>query len=239
MKKYKIYPSLLDSFQNYLDSSKIYQKYYSQKISEEEFEVEQFNSLIDRINRVPFESEAADKGTAFNELIDCIVESRTSNIIDITSKSGVFEVKYKNHVFEFQKSLCIKFSNYFQKALTQVYVIGDLETKYGTVELYGYLDMLLPDKACDIKTTGRYTAFKYRNGWQHKVYPYCLQKMGNMIDVFEYNITDFRNSWTETYNFTDKSILELTNLVEQFIEFLEMNKHFITDKKVFNEVICD
>ena len=66
---YKLYPTLLDSYQNYIDSDKIYQKYYAfsdnPPCDEDEFREKQFQSLIDRINRVPFDSEKADRGTRF------------------------------------------------------------------------------------------------------------------------------------------------------------------------------
>lgn len=58
---YKLYPTLLDSYQNYIDSDKIYQKYYAfsdnPPCDEDEFREQQLQSLIDRINRVPFDSE--------------------------------------------------------------------------------------------------------------------------------------------------------------------------------------
>ena len=87
MQIYNFYPSILDTFSNYINCSKTYQKFWgnseSPSKSEEEYEQECFNQLIDKINRVPFESEAADKGTAYNELIDCIIEKRKSEIITI------------------------------------------------------------------------------------------------------------------------------------------------------------
>ena len=71
---YRIYATLLDSYFNYLNSDVIYERYYgwseNPPYTEEEFRQKQFQELIDRINRRPFDSEAADKGTAFNEVID-------------------------------------------------------------------------------------------------------------------------------------------------------------------------
>ena len=65
MKQYNIYPTLLDSFTNYLNSSVIYQQFWGSSeaptLTEEEYERQAFQDLINRINRVPFESEAADK----------------------------------------------------------------------------------------------------------------------------------------------------------------------------------
>ena len=70
---YRIYATLLDSYFNYLNSDVIYERYYgwseNPPYTEEEFRQKQFQELIDRINRRPFDSEAADKGTAFNEVL--------------------------------------------------------------------------------------------------------------------------------------------------------------------------
>lgn len=62
---YRIYATLLDSYFNYLNSDVIYERYYgwseNPPCTEEEFRQKQFQELIDRINRKPFDSEAADK----------------------------------------------------------------------------------------------------------------------------------------------------------------------------------
>jgi hypothetical protein len=74
---YLFYATLLDGYQNYLSSNEIYLKYWGNaeepEFTAEEFEQKQFQSLIDRINRVPFDSEPEDQGTAFNEIVDCII----------------------------------------------------------------------------------------------------------------------------------------------------------------------
>lgn len=84
---YKFYATLLDAFKNYVDSDIIYQRYWgfseNPPFSEEEFHEQQFQELIDRINRKPFDSEAADKGTAFNEVIDCMIENRKSETVKV------------------------------------------------------------------------------------------------------------------------------------------------------------
>lgn len=77
---FNVYATLIDSFQNYLNSALIWEQYWgwseNPPHTPEEFEEQQYQGLIDRINRVPFDSEAADKGTAFNELVDCLIEHR-------------------------------------------------------------------------------------------------------------------------------------------------------------------
>lgn len=234
--KYNFYATLLDSFQSYLDRAEMYQKYYgfseTPPYSEVEWDEKMFKELIDKINRVPFESEAADKGTAFNEIIDCIVENRKSSIMEVTvnREIGIIYVSYNSHLFEFPIALCREFSDYFKGALTQQRVSGVIETCYGLVEVYGVIDELMPLSIHDIKTTSKYEAFKYKNNWQHIVYPYCT----GILD-FEYNITDFKETYTEKYVFDiERDTERLKKHCEQFIEFLEQNKDLITDKKVFN-----
>ena len=81
--KYRFYATLLDTYMNYVESDTIWEKYWGWSDdpphTPEVFRQQQFQQLIDRINRVPFDSEPADKGTAFNEVIDCMVEHRKSD----------------------------------------------------------------------------------------------------------------------------------------------------------------
>ena len=241
--KYKFYPSGLDKFESYLNSSKIYHQYYGftedPKISELDFEQEQFQSLINSINRVPIaweDTEAMDRGTAFNEVVDCLIDNRKSDKMQISSnrEMGTISVDYNNRDFVFQIDLCKDFAEYLKGALTQQFTDGYLDTKYGTVYLYGYIDQLMPFKVVDIKTTSKYNAFKYRENWQKIVYPFCLNYNGNHINEFEFVATDFKNSWTEIYNYNEEK--DLPNLIEhceRFIGFLEQNKSLITNEKIF------
>ncbi len=81
--KYRFYPSLLDKFEQYLRADEQVESFWNvdnetgeYKKSPEEIEAELKQSLLDAINRVPFESEAADKGTAFNAVIDCYIHKK-------------------------------------------------------------------------------------------------------------------------------------------------------------------
>ena len=60
--KYKFYATLLDSFTSYLRSDAIWERYWgfseNPPHTPDEFKELQFQSLIDTINRVPFDSEA-------------------------------------------------------------------------------------------------------------------------------------------------------------------------------------
>lgn len=240
--QYKFYATLLDAFQGYLSSSEIYQQYWgfseNPKLTEEEFEKEQFQGLIDKINRVPFDSEAADKGTAFNEVIDCLIDFRKSDKMEIlsvnTKNKQTIQANYNGRTFVFDTQFCKDIAARLSGALTQQFTEAVLHTKYGDVLLYGYLDELMPFKIVDLKTTKKYNAFKFRNNWQHIVYPFCLNQNDIYINQFDYLVTDFRNVYEEVYYFdADRDIPKLVQHCESFIDFLEMNRDKITDTKVF------
>lgn len=260
---YCIYATLLDSFTAYRKCDVSYEKYYAwsetPEYTPEEWEAKRFQELIDRINRVPFDSEAADKGTAFNEVIDCMIENRKSDIIQVervykveregaidnfgkplyydeypTNEVVALKATYNNRTFTFPIALCREFAAYYQGALTQQRVEAILHTAYGEVLVYGVIDELLPTSVHDIKTTGSYTVGKFKDHWQHIVYPYCLMQNGNDIRLFEYNVTDFRETYTESYTFCpERDVPALRNHVEDFIRFLEYNRNLINDKKIF------
>lgn len=268
--KYKFYATLLDAFQNYLDSDIIYEKYWGfseePPCTSEEFQEKQFQSLIDRINRVPCESDAADKGTAFNEVIDCMVLNRRSDKIKVermykikvdglidpangkviggdvteTNELAGLNVTYKEKTFYFPISLVREFANYYKGAVPQVYVEAELETMFGNVLLYGYIDYSMPFCTHDLKTTSQYSVGKFKRNWQHIVYPYALVKSGSNVMDFEYNVAEIGKSYyrtyTESYSFSEeRDIPRLMIHCEDFIRFLNDNKSLITDKKIFNQ----
>ena len=61
---------------------------------------------------------------------------------------------YNNRVFYFDIKLVREFSNYYKGALTQQFVSAIVPTAFGDVEVYGYVDELMPQSVHDIKTTG-------------------------------------------------------------------------------------
>jgi hypothetical protein len=159
--KYLFYATLLDGYQDYLGSDKIYNEYWGfsedPPMSEEEFQEKKRLELIDRINRVPFDNEKADRGTAFGEVVDCLILGRKSKKMDISSnrEAGTITAVYNSRTFVFPISICKEFSDYYKDAIPQVYVEAILPTRYGNVKLYGYLDELMPMSIHDVKTTGK------------------------------------------------------------------------------------
>ena len=90
---FKMTPSHLDAFQSYLDAESNYEKFFGHSeepsLTSDEYEEQKFKELIDRINRVPFESEAASRGSCLNEIIDCIIMHTKSTREDIAVKTLV------------------------------------------------------------------------------------------------------------------------------------------------------
>lgn len=251
--QFNLFPTLLDSFTNYKRAGEIYEEYYgwseNPSCTLEEFEDKSFQDLIDGINRVPHDNEYVAKGTAFNEVVDCIVENRKSDKIDVSrvyeqigydgepinGRLIALDTKIGERTFRFPIDLVMEFAHYFKGASTQVFVEGVLPTSFGNVKLYGFVDELLPFSVHDIKTASRYSVGKYKRNWQHIVYPYCLNCMGNDVKAFEYNVTDFKETYTETYIFDkERDTKRLQEEVEDFIVFLNDNKNLITNEKIFN-----
>jgi hypothetical protein len=210
--KYRFYATLLDAYQWYLTSE----------------QDEAFQDFINKINRVPHTSESAEKGKAFNELIDAGKRVKGAVIVkDI--------VKYKG--FDFKRHVLNEFVGYFKGAASQVYTSTTLETNKGLIELYGYADKVLQDTCFDIKTTGRYEFPKFIYGWQHKVYPFCFNRNGIFVDKFEYTVTDFNNFYKEAYFYNpERDIAAIKGICESLVDFIELHRDLITDKKIFNIV---
>jgi len=244
--RYQFYATLLDKFEGYLSSSQIYQDFWGfsddPEFSEEEFGEKQRQSLLDAINRVPFDSEAADRGTAFNEVVDFLIMNQKSPRMEMKSdkENGIITVGFRERIFTFPTALCLEFSNYYKGGIPQVFTEAILPTNFGDVLLYGYIDELMPLAVCDIKTSSKYSAGKFKRNWQHIVYPYCLNQNGNMVSDFEYNVAVIGaksySTFTEHYAYVpERDNKKLTEHVEMLIDFIELNKHLITDKKIFNQ----
>lgn len=267
--KYRIYPSLLDQFQNLLDyelvADEAWNKVSGKGIREGRYDCDKEvgdyvltpdemyykieADLIDSINRIDGEySEAADKGTVFNEIIDCIIEHRNTNIQGCRLKSGngcIF-ASYHDFNFVFDAQFCKDFASMFKGSLTQYRCEANMLTKYGNVLLYGYIDEWVKDRVIDIKTTSYYNFGKFERKWQRHLYPYCVIESGMIdnISSFEYAVVQFPKYASVyygtyykeeyTYNHEDSS-KRLKMHVEAFIEWLESRREYITNKTIFGE----
>lgn len=296
MPNYRFYPTLLDKFQTFLDTTAedyFYQdedgkwhKNYSEAedafhYSQEEVDALLKQELLDAINRVPHEpSEPASKGTALNEIVDCIIHNRKSDNKNIIIKSlkGI-DVKrefgctdevgkpvYYDYWFEhikvpcifaeidgfsfyFDKDFCKSIAEYFKGSLSQVFTSATIDTEFGEVELYGYIDELRENKVFDLKTTSRYEFGKYSKYWQRHIYPYTLVESGACTEINSFEFTAYALKggtsrtplitgvqYAEVYQYNhEQSKMLLKNICERFCQFLEDNRDLITNKKIFNE----
>lgn len=269
MPDYRIYPSLLDSFQRLVDYELVADEPWNivseaahksgeyldkevgdYKLSPDEMYRKLECELINSINRCPRDpSEAADKGTAFNEIVDCIIEHRGCNRDDCNIHSEpvgtgkVIIAEINDFRFIFDENLCREVANYFSGALTQQLVSAILPTKYGDVELYGYVDEWKHDVIYDIKTTSNYSFGNYERKWQRHVYPYCAINSGMATEVseFEYTVVQLAKTspitgtmYREAYTFDlQASTIALTRHCEHFISWLLNHKELITDQRIF------
>lgn len=260
-------PTLLDAFNNYLDAESTWQKYYGDSdepsITLADYETQEFNNLIDRINRKPHEPiEAADKGTAFNDIVDTLLNGKpcgrtkmervndaTGNVVGI--KATLPDSPF---TFFFDVDFCREAAAYFgkggsdyDKCVNQLLVEAEIETKYGVVNLYGFIDEMRRDTVYDIKTTSRYEFGKYMHYNQRYVYPYCLIESGmmNEVNFFEFTAYALKGGTTRTplitgtrysevYNYNhEEAKVHIRQTLERFIDFINENKNLITDTNIF------
>lgn len=209
--KYRIYPSLLDKFQDLLDAESEYESPFNKNsytgeytLTLEEVEEKLKKSLIDSINRVPFQSLAADNGTVFNELVDCMHKGRNTFRKDMEFKTfkeyGVVAAKlkregYDDETFIYDLGSVKSAADFYKGSCTQLFVNGIVKTSFGDVELYGFIDELKRDVVYDLKTTKMYSFGEFENHWQRYVYPYCLvdSKRMKQITGFEYSVIKWRS----------------------------------------------
>lgn len=273
---YRIYPSLLIAFQSLLDYELVAEEDWNKvteaahergeyldrdigdyKLTPDEMYIKLTCDLLDSVNRVDGRfNEAADKGTAFNEIVDCLIENRKSNnpdcvIYSITNPSGVRVIRSEIHgyTFDFDVALCKETAQYFSGSLPQYYANATMETSYGTVLLYGFIDEWVGNEMADIKTTGRYSWGKFEKGWQRHVYPWCVIESGDTTEVasFTYYVVEWayqrkgepikaKGIYKETYTYNhEESERKIRGMLEVFLTWLnEMAKlGLIQNKRIF------
>jgi hypothetical protein len=208
---YRFYATLLDSFSWFLKSER----------------EDAFQEFIDKLNRVPFTSEAAEKGTAFNEIVD--------------SREPLPDAPVVFHKgFKFNVNLVKEFREHYAYAVPQVRTSALLKLADCCVELYGYIDEVLP--CCimeDVKTTENWDFPKYLGNWQHIVYPYCVYKTSGLLYEFNYRVTNFSTVGVEGYFFNpDSDIPRLKDHCEQLVSFIRAYRHLITDTNLFSDPLA-
>lgn len=214
--RYKFYATLLDAFRWY-------------RASESESALQEF---IDKINRVEIVDEKAlermNKGTALNNLVDKQVKNhvfceadKISSIVDNTE-------------FTFDAKIVNELGDRLELSIPQHYIECTIDVNGVEVLLYGYIDYLRLNRCIDLKTTSKYELGKYKDNMQMHLYPVSLKEKGIDVDEFEFLVTDFKEVYSEVYPINiDNSLNILSNECGLLIEFLELKKDLITNKKIF------
>ena len=245
----RIYPSLLDRYTEYARANETWEKFWGNsetpKVSPEDFERKQLIAFIDTVNRVPFDSEAADRGTAFNELVDCLILRRKNeDKMSIERNDNLYHCTLHStgREFDFDVRLAAKMMHRYNLATPQVLVEAPIKVGGEDVLLFGYIDELMPEDIHDIKTTSKWEFGKFRHHAQHLVYPYCVRHMGGNTSQFHYDIIQWGKEPgqeefnIETYMWTSESYERLHTLVSDCVSLIKQYRPLITDKRVFGGV---
>lgn len=216
---YCIYPSLLDKFQQFLHSEELAEN-ANNKVTEEMQERGMYTDrqvgdyitppamyaavyeteLINAINRCPYEvSEAADRGTCFNEVVDCLIHNTPCTRDDMQIRTikdygtpVCIEATLNGNQYYYDVKLCKDAAEYLKGSLSQIRLEAPMETKYGNILLYGIIDEWLKDEIIDIKTTARYDFGKFEDKTQRLVYPYCAIESGMTDNVASFTYLVFK-----------------------------------------------
>lgn len=263
--KYRITPSLLNKWQDLVDADKHWEEWYGNSdepsISSEDYYAKCEQELIDTINRVPFTSEAASRGTALNELVDCIVDNRKQREDMVVEKVYQQDSCEKRNLvglraeldgfsFLFDIVLVRSLAEYFKGAICQHRCEAVMDTEFGPVILYGDADYILRDVVYDLKSTSKYSAYgKFADGWQKDLYPWALIESGEMegITGFEYTIVPLAGGTatsplitgeikTEWYDYSHgMATRRLRQVLGAFLPWIEEHRSLITHPRIFNQ----
>lgn len=254
---YCIYPSLLDKFQDLLDYEIVADEPWNKsgddyKLPPDEMYYKIEAELIDMINRVDgIPSEAADRGTAFNEIVDCLIRKEPCTREDLKIYSTttpemqkVIVAEIDDFKFIYDARFCKQVAALFSGSLTQYMCDATMQTSKGSVWLYGYIDEWVGNKLYDIKTTGYYNFGKFEHKWQRHLYPWCVIESGmaTEIESFEYTVVVFPKGqlilsgtvYPEVYTYDHEQSTSLLRAhIEAFIDWLESRRKFITNPRIF------
>ena len=262
---YRITPSLLNKWTELVNADRDWETYYGSadepSISSEEYYAKKEQELLDTINRVPFVSEAASRGTALNEIVDCIVDNRKQREDMVVERVYQPDVKEAENLvalraeldgfaFFFDIGLVRELASYFKGSICQHRCEAVMDTFLGPVILYGDADYILRDVVYDLKTTSKYSAYgKFSEGWQKDLYPWALIESGEMegITGFEYTIVPLSGGnttspiitgeiKTEWYDYSHgMATRRLRQVLEAFLPWIEEHRSLITHKRIFNQ----
>lgn len=219
MKTYRISPSLMNAFSDYLNAEELWLKFWgnadSPAKSLDEFTAEKRQNVIDYINRAPQPlNEAADRGICLNEIIDCLIGSTPNSSVVWDKDGSKYWAERNGFHFDFDATLVEELELQFKDAIPQ-YHLRHVYTPRGVdyaIELHGYADYIFPTMIWDLKTTNKYEGEKYANNWQRLVYPVvavdaedmikCERFVFHAVEMFSNKLTGVLHGrrWNEVYD---------------------------------------
>lgn len=207
--KYLITSSLLDSF----DYLKNCPANYQPKA------IDDFIAMLQRKPRPT--SEACQRGIDFERLV-C---DNCNNMTEEQFKGYASAYWTKKGCKNLESALftTCEISNRCRGGKQQVALMKDVTFGDKEFHLFGYSDVLFPDKIIDIKTTARYTGeTSYTNRSQHLIYALCTG-----IEKFEYLVAEYKGNYPVDLHSISLSLdIEecgqiLANRIQNIVEFMQ------------------
>lgn len=250
----KVWVTLLNSFTRFLSTDQLYNEHVEYKGEEAmesgAFAAQQFGDFIDSINRVPKVIPPAIEGSAYGEVMVSWANGEINpQPLQEFYKNGnpkgepSFKCHYMNqdrqgnliseHDYTWNWAVAAEIVEHFKGGVHEHFTSGLIQTKYGLIELYGYVDIIRMNMVSDLKKTGKYDAFKFIKEWQYRAYLELLRMEGLDVDTFRYLVcAGDRHVYHEDYTYTPEFRDQLVAHCEALYEFVENNRELVTNKKL-------
>lgn len=113
----------------------------------------------------------------------------------------------------------------------QVKLTRDIEVEGEVFTLFGYADIVFPNKLIlDIKTCTKYKEEKYTNSIQHSIYQYC-----SGIKNFQYIIADFKGSvLPQQFHIVDATCTDLQIVENVLIARIKEMVHWLKANNLYS-----
>jgi hypothetical protein len=198
MTKYLITPTLINSFQYYIEdefkSPADSRADFLKTLSKEKFEpTEAMQKGIDFENKI-FELDKMLKADWDDIAINCIFSQETEEYKDCLKNIATI-VK----------------DGFWQETCKKELQVGNQEFL-----LYGKMDVIKKDTIYDIKYTSNYELGKFLGSAQHLIYLYCTG-----LPKFKYLISNGKDFWIEDYFNSVNIEYYIKNKINNFLSYLE------------------
>lgn len=201
MNKYLITPSLINSYQYYIND-----QFKSPADSRADF--------LKTLSRKKFEpSEAMQKGIDFEEAIREVCETKEVEEIFHFSNFENYEERIR------EAEIVNILSRIVKGGIWQATCKKDLQVNDQDFLLYGRCDVIKADIVFDIKYTSKYELGKFSDSIQHLIYLYCLD-----LPKFSYLISNGKEWWREDYINNGNVENEIKSKISDFLGYLESDK---------------